>query len=295
MITATNLTKRFGRTTAVNDVSFTITPGEAVALWGENGAGKTTAMRCVLGLLSYDGQIHVDGHDVARHGKTARRSMGYVPQELALYDDLRLPDALRFFGRLKRVRRVPVDGILEEVGLAEHRRKRIRELSGGMKRRMALALALLADPPILVLDELTSNLDARAQRGFVSLVRRLKARGKTILFTSHHLDEVETLADRVLVLDAGRLRRTCDAHELAEAIDARCVLRIYVGEDALGTAVGALQARGFDAMRNGTSLHVTVPVRDKAAPLQILTRADLVVRDFEITTSATREEGTIDG
>jgi len=295
VITATRLTKRFGKLRAVDDVSFAIEPGEAVALWGENGAGKTTAMRCVLGLLSFDGRIVVNGCDVARHGKAARRAMGYVPQELALYDDLRLPEALRFFARLKRVRFVAVDDLLGEVGLLEHKRKRIRELSGGMKRRMALGLALLADPPILVLDELTSNLDAAAQQGFVALMRRLKKRGKTILFTSHHLDEVVTLADRAIVLESGRLALSCPASRLAEAIGAECVLRIFVAGAAMDRALGALHERGFDAIRNGTSLHVTVPMREKAAPLEVLTRADLVVRDFDVAALLTTRGGRFDG
>jgi ABC-type multidrug transport system ATPase subunit len=282
MIDVEGLVKKFGRCAAVDDVSFRVEPGEAVALWGANGAGKTTAIRCVLGLLSFRGSITVAGHDVRRAGKAARRSVGYVPQELALYDDLRLPDALHLFARLKRAPRPRPGAVLDEVGLADHRRKRIRELSGGMKQRMALAIALLADPPLLILDELTANLDAAAQGSFMTLLRDLKKRGKTILFTSHHHREVESLADRVLILERGRLVDSCPARGLAEHTGARCLLHVRLADDVVDDALHVLVDGGFDVTRNGHGLHVRVPVGAKAAPIGVLARRGITVRDFEV-------------
>lgn len=282
MISVEGLTKRFGRFTAVDDVSFQVERGRAVALWGANGAGKTTAIRCVLGLLSFRGSITVAGHDVRRRGKAARRAIGYVPQELALYDDLRLPDALHLFARLKRAPRPRPAEVLGEVGLADHQRKRIRELSGGMKQRMALAIALLADPPLLMLDELTANLDAAAQATFMALLHDLKERGKTILFTSHHLREVETLADRVLLLDRGRLTGSCSARGLAEHTGARCLLHVRLTAETLDDALGILTEGGFDVTRNGHGLHVTVPADQKATPIGLLARRGIAVRDFDV-------------
>ncbi|MHC5114370.1 MAG: ABC transporter ATP-binding protein [Planctomycetota bacterium] len=300
MITITGLRKRFGRFTAVDGLSLAVEPGEAVALWGANGAGKTTVIRCVLGLLNFQGRITVDGRDVRRDGKAARRSMGYVPQELALYDDFRLHETLQFFARLKRVPRDRAPVVLREVGLEEHRRKRVRELSGGMKQRLALAVALLADPPVLVLDELTSNLDAAAQAGFMSLLRTLRRGGKTILFTSHHLPEVEILADRVIVMDAGRMKFECGPDELGARVGARCLLKVFIAEGIMDTALDLLKDKGFAATRNGRGLHVEVPVDDKAAPLMTLGAAEIAVRNFEVTdlgpagTTGT-ETGGIDG
>ncbi|MCP3906288.1 MAG: ABC transporter ATP-binding protein [Planctomycetes bacterium] len=297
MIRITNLRKRFGRFTAVDDVSLVVAPGEAVALWGANGAGKTTAIRCVLGLLSFQGTVTVDGRDVRREGKAARRSMGYVPQELALYDDFRLHETLQFFARLKRVPRARAPVVLREVGLEEHRRKRVRELSGGMKQRLALAVALLADPPALVLDELTSNLDAAAQAGFMSLLRTLRQGGKTILFTSHHLPEVEVLADRVVVMKAGRIEFECGPDDLGARVGARCLLKVFLAEGVMDTALGLLLDRGFSATRNGRGLHVEVPVDDKAAPLRALGAAEITVNNFEVAAlgPAEAEAGGIDG
>ncbi len=289
MIRVTHLTKRFGRFKAVDDLSFTVEPGEAVALWGSNGAGKTTVIRCLLGLLSFSGTISVAAHDVRRQGKAARRRIGYVPQELALYDDLRLTEALRFFARLKRapLDRAPI--VLADVGLVEHRGKRIRELSGGMKQRLALAIALLTDPPLLVLDELTSNLDAEAQRTFMDLLRRLRGAGKTVLFTSHHLNEVEGLADRVLVMAGGRLQFERPPQELAEAIGARCLLHVFLEQSRLDEAQGVLRQRGFAVTRNGEALHVVVTPGAKAGPIQALGEARIAVRDFQVL-DGTKEE-----
>jgi ABC-type multidrug transport system ATPase subunit len=282
MITITHLTKTFGRLTAVNDVSFHMPPGEALALWGPNGAGKTTIIRCVLGLLRYRGGISVAGHDVRRAGKACRRAIGYVPQELAFHADFRVLEALHFFARLKRVSRSRPAAVLDEVGLTEHGRKRIGELSGGMKQRLALAIALLADPPLLVLDELTSNLDRAAQSAFLAKLCELKAVGKTILFASHRLEEVELLADRVLGLDEGKLDFECRPSELAETAHLRCVLKLHVGEDVIERAVETLRARKYSVTRNGTGLLVDVAASDKAGPIQVLLRAQIPVRDFDV-------------
>jgi ABC-type multidrug transport system ATPase subunit len=276
-----NLTKTYGRFRAVDELSFGVAPGEAVALWGSNGAGKTTFIRCLLNLVRYRGTIEVNGLDVQKAGKAARRAIGYVPQELAFHDDLGLLETVHLFARLRRVGRDRPMEVLEEVGLAEHTRKRIRELSGGMKQRLALALALLSNPPLLVLDELTSNLDTGAQNGFMGLLREQKAAGKTILFTSHRLDEVESLADRVIVLESGRRKLECRPRELAEALGLRCVMQMFLVEDSLDAAVAALTDRGMTAQRNGVSLSVEVPPNEKATPFRVLAEHDIAVRNFE--------------
>lgn len=203
MIAVANLIKRFGRARVLNGVTFTVAPGEAVALWGPNGAGKSTALRCALGLLNYRGSITIDGLEVRRAGRSVRRLIGYVPQELSFYDDLRVRDAMRLFRRIRGASRRDAASLLEQVNLHEHRAKRIRNLSGGMKQRLALAIARLADPPVLLLDEPTSNLDATGRADVLERLRRLHADGKTILFTSHRSEEMESLADRILSMENG--------------------------------------------------------------------------------------------
>jgi ABC-type multidrug transport system ATPase subunit len=285
MIEVEHLVKRFGLfrgSCAVDDLSFRVESGEAVALWGPNGAGKTTCIRCVLGLLRHRGRVRVAGRDTRREGKAARRALGYVPQELCLPDDFRAIEALRFYARLKRAGAERPAAVLREVGLQDHARKRVRELSGGMKQRLALAIALLADPPLLVLDELTSNLDAAARASFMQLLCTLKSRGKTILFTSHRVEEVEQLADRVLVLAEGRAVQECAGPDLAHTLGLQSILHLVVDDGAVAEAVMRLRQRGFIVTPNGVGVHVRVSPRDKGRPLQALAEASIHVRDFEL-------------
>jgi ABC-type multidrug transport system ATPase subunit len=282
MINVTGLTKSYGRLVAVDDVSFDVPAGQALALWGPNGAGKTTIIRSVLGLLRFVGRIEVAGRDVRRDGKACRRVIGYVPQELAFHADFRVIEALHFFARLKRAGRDRPAQVLDEVGLTDDGRKRIGELSGGMKQRLALAIALLSDPPLLVLDELTSNLDRAAQATFLAMLCRQKEKRKTILFASHRLEEVELLADRVLGLESGRIRFACAPSELAQAGDLRCVLRIRVPADALEPAAAALRKQQYQVTSNGQGLQVDVRASDKAGPIAALCRAGIPIHDFEV-------------
>jgi ABC-type multidrug transport system ATPase subunit len=286
MITVTNLTKKFGTFTAVEALSFEVASGEAVALWGPNGAGKTTIIRSLLGLLSASGELQVNGFEAQKEGKKARAAVGYVPQELAFYDDMSARDTLLFYARLKRAPLTRVDQALAEVGLSAHGAKPVAALSGGMKQRLALACALLADPPILMLDEPTSNLDAAARDDFVKLLLQQKAQGKTLLFTSHRLEEVEMLADRVLVLESGKLTLTCRPSELANGLGLRLTLKLMMPETLRDDALSLLQARGFSASRNGIGLRVDVSPTAKLAPVQALLAENIEVSNFELENGA---------
>lgn len=286
MISVKNLTKKYGHFTAVDNLSFEIAAGEAIALWGPNGAGKTTIIRSLLGLLSASGELRVNGFEVQKQGKKARAAIGYVPQELAFYDDLSTRDTLLFYARLKHVAMARVDQVLAEVGLSAHGAKPVAALSGGMKQRLALASALLADPPVLVLDEPTSNLDAAARDEFVKLLLRQKAQGKTLLFTSHRLEEVDILANRVLVLEGGKLNLVCPPAELAGRLGMFLTLKIIMPEPIRDNALSLLQAHGFTASRNGIGLRVAVSPKAKIAPLQTLWAENIEVSNFEVENSA---------
>ena len=152
MIAAKGITKKFGRVAAVDDVSFRLEAGDAMALWGSNGAGKTTLIRCLLGVMRFRGKASIAGLDVARRGRRTRSLVGYVPQELAFHDDARLGPCMLFFARLRNAGAEDAIAALETVGLQGHERKRVRDLSGGMKQRLALAIAMVSDPPIIILD-----------------------------------------------------------------------------------------------------------------------------------------------
>jgi ABC-2 type transport system ATP-binding protein/nitrous oxidase accessory protein len=150
-----------------------------------------------------------------------------------------------------------------------------------MKQRLALALALLGDPPVLVLDEPISNLDSESRSQFLRLLSQVKAVGKTIIFTSHRLDEVENLADQVLVMDQGRARFTCPAGELAARLRLTSQIKLHMPVDLMEPAVAILQAGGYQARRNGAGVLVQVVPGAKAGPIHTLSRADIHITDFE--------------
>lgn len=282
VISSNDLTKRFGDFIAVDDLSFDVHAQEAVALWGPNGAGKTTVIKCLLGLLRYQGVIQVAGQDAHKQGKAVRRLLGYVPQELAFYPDLNTLETALFFARLKKAPASRAEAVLAQVGLAEHAAKPVGALSGGMKQRLALGLALLTDPAVLVLDEPASNLDAAARDQFLHLLAGVKAEGRTILFTSHRREEIEALADRVLVMDKGRLALSCSGRDLARQLGLRSQVKLRLAGETLDAALAVLQAGGFVAQRNGSGLLVDVLSGEKARPIGLLNQADIVVEDFEV-------------
>ena len=283
MIKVTNLTKKYGQAIVVNNLSFSVAPGEAIALWGPNGAGKTTIIRSLLGLLSAKGELQINGFNAQKEGKKARAVVGYVPQELAFYDDMSARDTLRFYASLKHAPKERIEQVLAEVGLTQHSHKNVAALSGGMKQRLALACALLSNPPLLILDEPTSNLDTSARDEFMKLLLKQKEQGKTLLFTSHRLEEVELLATRVLVLEEGKLKLVCDtpAH-LANQLGMTLSLKLYVPKALHDTALNVLRANGIVASRNGVGLRVNVSPSAKMAPLQTLLAENIEVSNFEI-------------
>ncbi|GIK72098.1 MAG: ABC transporter ATP-binding protein [Chloroflexota bacterium] len=282
MIEFTDLTKRYGKFTAVDHLTLHVPARGAVALWGVNGAGKTTMIKCLLGLLRFDGRITVDGCDVRRQGRAARQRIGYVPQELAFYKEMTTYDMAEFYARLKDAPTTRIATVLEQVGLGEHQDKPVGALSGGMKQRLALGLALLADPPVLVMDEPTSNLDTAARSQLLQLLVEVKAAGKTILFTSHRIEEVEALADTVAVMESGRLHFTCSSGALAQRIGLRTQVKFMVPGHQIDLALDILRGDGLAARRNGVGVIVDVAHGEKARPIHALGRANIEVIDFEL-------------
>ncbi len=283
MIEIEGLTKRFGRTAAVDAVSLRVAAGESVALWGANGAGKTTLIRCVLGLLRHAGRITVAGHDTRRRGKQARQAIGYVPQELGFYDDLGVGAAVRYFGSLRGVRVREVDEVLAKVKLDGHAGKRVRDLSGGMKQRLALAIALLSSPRVLVLDEVTASLDAVGRGEFVSLLATLtRSTDHATLFASHRVEEIGALATRVVTLGRGRVVSDVPVAEFVGRHGGSQVMHVFLEAGQRDAAIGVLRGGGLAARMNGRGILVPVAHGRRAAPLRILHEARIDVADFEV-------------
>jgi len=280
MIRVRDLTVRLGGATVLEGLSFDVAPGGGVALWGTNGAGKTTALRAMLGLLPFDGAVGIGGHDVPAHGRQARRLIGYVPQQLAFWDDLEALECLQWLARLRRAPVERAAALLERVGLGGHGAKRVGALSGGMKQRLALAAALLGDPPILLLDEPTANLDAAGRTDFLALLADLRASGKTLVVTTHRLAEVQALADHVVVLESGRVQLSCTADALEAALYPFATLRLVVAPADEAAALAALARGGFQTHANGRGILVRVAAGRRAAPVEALVAADVAVEDL---------------
>ncbi|HET9444189.1 MAG TPA: ABC transporter ATP-binding protein [Acidimicrobiales bacterium] len=205
-----HLTRRFGDRVAVDDVSFTIAPGETYGLLGPNGAGKTTTIRMVCGLLHRDaGEITVAGRPQSERATDAKALVGYVPQDVALYPDLTAEENLRFFGRLYRLRGRALAGrvaeVLELVGLADRGGDRVESFSGGMRRRLNIAAGLLHHPTLLVLDEPTVGVDPQSRHAILESVQAFGAGGMAVLYTTHYMEEAQRLCDRIAIMDRGRL------------------------------------------------------------------------------------------
>jgi ABC-2 type transport system ATP-binding protein len=210
MLDARSLGKAFGRVVAVDGVSLNLGPGRLLSLLGPNGAGKTTTVSMLAGLVAPDrGEVLVDGHRLAGDADPAKRRIGLVPQEIALYEELSARDNLRFFGGLYGFRGAGLEraiaAVLELVGLVDRARDRVATYSGGMKRRLNLAAGLLHDPDILLLDEPTVGVDPQSRHAIFENLEALKRRGKAILYTTHYMEEAERLSDRIVVMDHGRV------------------------------------------------------------------------------------------
>lgn len=205
VIHAAGLRKRYGTLVAVDDVSFDVQDGEIFGLIGPNGAGKTTTMECIEGLRAPDaGQISVLGLDPVRDVYQLQVRIGVQLQEAQLQKRIKVREVVRLWASLYP-KPVDGDGLLEQLGLAEKRNAWFMTLSGGQKQRLFIALALINDPEVVFLDELTTGLDPQARRAIWDLVRGIRERGKTVFLTTHLMEEAERLCDRVAIIDHGRI------------------------------------------------------------------------------------------
>lgn len=255
-----SVSKFFGKFQALDDVSFSVQPGESVALWGSNGAGKTTLIRCMMGVTDYKGNVTVEGVSSKKQGKVVRGKIGYVPQIMPLFD-LPVGEMVLLISRLRGT--TPTEGLnlLKRFNLDHTRTKLVRSLSGGMRQKLALTLALLGDPQILVLDEPTANLDAATQKELIGLLNELKQEGRTIIFTSHRWSEVRALASTVVHLEQGKVIEHGSVTRLSPQLD-QISIRIELGKEQVQVAADSLRSLGFVPYVN--SSHILVSVQDKS-------------------------------
>jgi ABC-2 type transport system ATP-binding protein len=265
MLEVTGLHKRYGDLVAVEEVSFVAKPGEMVGLLGPNGAGKTTTVSMIAGLLAPDrGEVRIEGGAVRAETDPVKLRLGLVPQEVALHDELSARENLTLFGAIYNLSGAQLAGAMESAfevaGLSDRAEDRVSTFSGGMKRRLNLAAALLHGPRILLLDEPTVGVDPQSRNQIFSSLEELKRQGKTLVYTTHYMEEAERLCDRIIIIDHGKVIANDTLDAVRRMVPSVNVLEIGVenpGRD--GWLDGLRTVDGVSAaVWDGSTLQVTV-------------------------------------
>jgi Cu-processing system ATP-binding protein len=284
LIVARGVHKHYGPIRAVDGVDLDIRRGELFGLIGHNGAGKSTMFKMMLGLTPpTSGDIRIDGARVSGGDfRAVRRSVGYLPENVVLYDNLTGLETLHFFSRLKGVSAAENNRVLERVGLGHAARRRVREYSKGMRQRLGFAQALLGKPRFLFLDEPTTGLDPEAIRGFYAILRQLRSEGVTMVITSHILAEIQERVDRLAIMTAGKIQACGTVQALREemALPLRIDIRVDAEHlDAVRTVLGQLPVSAIEAHAG----HITLQCRREAkmAVIEALAQ-DGRVRDLTV-------------
>jgi len=290
MLSVQNLSRFFSGLKAVDRISLHVEPGEIYGLLGPNGAGKTTTISCVSGLLAPDeGTIELDGLALAADPIAFKQRIGIVPQENALYGDLTARENLSFWGGLAGLRgarlRERIAAVLREVGLEERAREPVRKFSGGMKRRLNLAIGMIHEPRLLLLDEPTAGIDPQARVRILDTVRGVARAGTIIVYTTHYLEEAQDLCQRIGIMDHGRILAEGTLEELKRIVGEGEILtlrgRFEPGE--VEQAIAGDAGVRLVAVESGQALLATGGERGEAAALLArLLKAGLPVADISI-------------
>jgi ABC-2 type transport system ATP-binding protein len=283
------LCKAFGTLQAVDHLTLSVEQGEIFGLLGPNGSGKTTTINLISGLSTpTSGEVQVMGYDVRRHARRIRQMLGAVPQETALYEELSAWDNLDFhadlFGMARQEKKARIMQMLDLVQLQERKRSRVSTFSGGMKRRLALARALLHDPHLLYLDEPTLGVDVQSRRAIWDYILSLHKEGKTVLITTNYLEEAQALCERIAILDHGKLIAVDTPEHLKQTYGGSVVELETAQPSAVVDAIREL-AGVKEVIQEGTRLQITTQAGSAVVP-QII---NLVTGQGELRQIAVRE------
>jgi ABC-2 type transport system ATP-binding protein len=291
MIEVQHLRKTYGDLVAVDDVTFEAAPGAIFGLLGPNGAGKSTTIGCVSGLLAPSGgSVRVLGHDVVSGGAAARASLGVVPQELALYEDLSASENLRFWGEAYGLRGDALaqrqKEVLTLVGLLDRAREPVKRFSGGMKRRLNFACGIVHRPKVLLLDEPTVGVDPQSRVRILDLVRDQARAGICVLYTTHYMEEAQELCDRIGIIDRGKLIALGTLPEMRRMMGERDLLRLSGVFDPDRARAVAAAIDGADVVTvDQTTLILSMPEASRKLPaiFTSLAAAGAEVRETTLT------------
>jgi len=250
------LTKRYGELLAVNDISFTVRKGEVFAFLGANGAGKTTTVEIIETIRTpTSGKVRLLGMDVTKRKRDILPRIGVLPQGFNSFDRITVRETIQYYSRLFSCRNSNIDGLIELVDLKEKTKEQFKDLSGGLKQRLGIAVALVNDPEVVFLDEPTTGLDPRARREVWEVLLGLKNKGKTVFLTTHYMEEAELLADRVAIIAKGKIIAMDSPAELIEGNANYMVLTLQSVEER---ASGIIRKIGFEPVHGN---HRNIKVR----------------------------------
>ena len=230
-----NLQKKFGNKVVVSDISFSIEKGEVFGLLGPNGAGKSTTISMISGLIKQtQGTILINGIDTLKKRRETQKLIGLVPQDIALYPTLSAEENLKFWGKMQGVKtkdiKERVNEVLRIVDLEDRRKERIETYSGGMKRRINIAAAMMHNPEIIIMDEPTVGIDPQSRNHILQMVKELNASGTTIIYTSHYMEEVEFLCNKIGIIDEGKIIAIEDKEQLKKSVQGDDRIEIEVSK-----------------------------------------------------------------
>ena len=290
MIEIRNLRKEYDGTIAVDGISFKVEKGKIFALLGPNGAGKTTTIKAILGLINYEGEIKINGMDARKSEKEIKKFIGYLPENVAFYDNLTALQILQFLAELKGVENADLMSLLKEVGLEKDANRKVGEFSKGMIQRLGFAQCLLGEPKLLILDEPTSGLDALGAYEIRKKIKELNEKGVTIFLSSHILSEVQELSDRVAIINRGKIVAVDSVEELSKKLDIQPKLRIELQRPSSRILSLVKEIKSVkDAKLDGNVLEVTCPPSAKLAIINAVEQAGGKIIDFK-TVEPTLEE-----
>ncbi len=284
-----HLSKDFGRVRALDDVSFEVKDKSRCLLLGANGAGKTTIIKSIMGLLNFEGRILVDGLDAVREGERVRRIIGYVPQAFTLYEHLSVIDEARLVARLKGFLGDSIQSNLELMNLWDLRSRPVGSLSHGMRQRLAIALALLNNPPLLIFDEPLSSIDLKGTLEFQAELQRLADAGKTLLIATH-LAGLGELVSQAIILDRGRVVAQGNMENIISKLNRKNKMYIKVPNPDIDHAIETLKMLNFEVVRKGVWIFVAVEPMSKLRAINAIQQKGYQIEDMIVEPTLVESE-----